>query len=146
MSFEVQGGQQLERLSHALKMAGSLDLQRELSKAISAEMKPLQEQVKNHARAILPRRGGLNRRVAASQFRTVKLRSGVRLQARSSYSLQLLDRGTVRHPVFGNRSRWVTERVRPGWWSDPVKTAAPDAQRKIQAAMDRVAAKLSQVR
>lgn len=146
MSFEVQGGEQLERLAHALKMAGSLDLQRELSKAISAEMKPLQEQVKTHARAILPRRGGLNRRVAASQFKTVKLRGGVRLQARSSYSLQLLDRGTVRHPVFGNRSRWVTERVRPGWWSDPVKTAAPDAQRKIQAAMDRVAAKLSQVR
>src|SRR5215217_7214442 len=98
MSFEVRGGEQLEKLSHALKMAGSLDLQRELSKAITAEMKPLREQVKNNAVAILPRRGGLNKRVAASQLRTVKLRDGVRLQARSSYSLQLLDRGIVRHP------------------------------------------------
>ena len=143
--FEVHGGEQLERLSQALKRAGSLDLQRELSKAITAEMKPLREQVKNNAVATLPRRGGLNKRVANSQLRTVKLRGGVRLQARSSYSLKLLDRGIVAHPVFGNRSRWVTEKVRPGWWSNPTKAAAPDVQKKLQAAMDQVAAKLSRV-
>lgn len=36
-----------------------------------------------------------------------------------------LDHGSWRHPLFGNRSRWFEQRVRPGWFDETGKAAHP---------------------
>lgn len=65
-----------------------------------------------------------------------------------------LNRGTLRHPVFGRSGRrksgssyrrpWVAQRVGAGWFSDPFERARPAALGKIQDAWDRVATKVNE--
>jgi hypothetical protein len=35
--------------------------------------------------------------------------------------LQSLDRGRLRHPLFGNRRYWYMQAVRPGWFTSAVE-------------------------
>lgn len=42
-----------------------------------------------------------------------------------------------KHPVFGNRSVWVTQTpLRPGWFSDAFDNKRDDVQRDIQSKLD----------
>lgn len=44
-----------------------------------------------------------------------------------------IDEGRLRHPVFGNRKRWVTQTARPaGWWSHTVQTGTPRMQAEVE--------------
>lgn len=142
MSVEIKGAEQLAALAKQLKDAGEKDLQRELNKAINKAVVPMRDAIKASARSTLPRQGGLNQKVARSKFRTVKRSGGVRLQATNSYGLAQLNKGTVRHPVFGNREVWVTQKVTPGFWDDPTEKAAPQVRRDIEAAVADVAKRI----
>jgi hypothetical protein len=144
VSVEIRGVEQLAALSKALKAAGDKELQSELSKGISAATRPMINSVKQSARAQLPQRGGLAKRVAATSIRTSRTRQGVRLRARNANlkGLAAIDRGIVRHPVFGNRNEWVTQRVNPGFWTEPLEASAPEARREIEAAMRTVIQKI----
>ncbi len=147
--IEIRGVEKLAALSKALKEAGDKGLQRELATAINRAMKPVREAAKRSALDTLPAGGGLNRRVAGSRFRTVRRASsravGVRLTAANAYRLGELDKGRVRHPVFGDRDTWVTQQVAPGWWTNPTEAAAADVRKAIEGAMDEVARKLSRL-
>jgi len=45
-----------------------------------------------------------------------------------------LNNGVWRHPVFGDRERWVTQRVAPGaWFDDPARRDGPRARDRILA-------------
>jgi hypothetical protein len=148
----VKGAEQLARLSRQLKEAGDKGLQRELTKAISQAVKPLKSELPASARSHLPRRGGLAERVAASKVgfsrRTKGNTVGLRVQAKNAYHLAQMDKGHVRHPVFKrkeerNRSAVrVTQKVDPGWFTDPTEAAAPRIRREVQQAMDTVAKKI----
>jgi hypothetical protein len=48
-----------------------------------------------------------------------------------------------RHPVFGHRAVWVTQTGRP-WWDVTTARLAPGIRTEIQAAVDRVAAKIEE--
>lgn len=45
--------------------------------------------------------------------------------------------GTFRHPVFGHRDRWVTQKARPFLYRAAAEEA-PEAERRIAAAVDKV--------
>lgn len=55
----------------------------------------------------------------------------------------LLDHGSWRHPLFGNRSRWFEQRVTPGWFDETGRAAHPGftlaAERGLEAAAEQVA-------
>lgn len=144
--IEIRGAEQLAALSKKLKAAGNRELQQELSHGILQAVKPVITAARESARSTLPRRGGLAARVANSSIRTMSPGgarfSGVRLQAKNQYSLGRLDRGINRHPVYGNRRVWVTQKVTPGWWTKPTKEAAPQARAQVEQAMQRVANKI----
>ena len=145
--IEIRGAEQLARLSKALKAAGDRELQRELSRGISQAMKPVMADVRQSAQRTLPSRGGLAQKVARTPMRITR-RAGsqiayVRLQAKSPYHLGQLNRGILHHPVFGNRSVWVTQRVESGWWTRPTEAAAVQVRRELLTAMNRVAAKIN---
>jgi len=149
VSVQTRGADKLARVSAALRAAGDKDLQRELRRAMSRTTKPLRKAARDGALQILPHRGGLDEHVAATAriaTRVTANSSGARLRitGTSRDNLRRMDEdGLVAHPVFGNRKKWVIERVRPGWFTNPLTLAAQGAvPKEIDAALDDVARKL----
>lgn len=54
-----------------------------------------------------------------------------------------LNRGTLRHPLFGNRQWWVDQKVRRGFVDRPVDRLGPVASRQMQIVVDKVAEKIA---
>jgi len=79
---------------------------------VQSMVPPIETAVDEHARAILPKRGGLNEWVASApikaSIRTGARSAGVRLRmGRNSLKkrsdLDAIDKGMVRHPTYGRR-------------------------------------------
>lgn len=51
-----------------------------------------------------------------------------------------LNREDFRHPVFGNREKWVTQRGAPGWFDDPLR----ERRDEMRAAVERAVEDMSQ--
>ncbi len=133
MDVEVQGGDEVRRIAARLRhAANSRETQNAINRGLRRVAKPLIQDIKTEARATLPRSGGLAAYIAKASFTavassgTVKI-SAVRTKATGEVDLKLIDRGRVRHPVFGSR-KWVLQNVRPGFISRPVEDAGPAAQ------------------
>lgn len=139
MFVEVRGIDQLGDLAKKLRRAGRKDLQKELYAALNRATKKPRAEVQRRARQTLPRRGGLAARVATSRLSTRRRRSGVRVIDAGNLSLSAIDAGTVTHPVFGRRSTWVRQSVRPGFFTRPMLRSAPEARREIERALGRIA-------
>jgi hypothetical protein len=156
VTVRTVGEQKLARLGRALKDAGDKDLQRELRRAMQRGGKPLKDAARKGALERLPKRGGLAERVATSKFgvrtSTTGRGASVRVIGRSGYDLQGMDEGEIRHPVFGDPHvrvlagrrewKWVSQPVKPGWFSDAEEAAAPKVRDELVKAIDIVAAKL----
>jgi hypothetical protein len=105
--------------------------------------KPMVDAAKESARENLPHSGGLNTYVAdgakiAARNRVSVARSvGVRIVAtEGGVNLTRMDKGVVRHPVYGNRSVWVNQDIASGWFTKPLNERAPVAQAEIVMAMN----------
>jgi hypothetical protein len=69
-----------------------------------------------------------------------KLRqAGVRVTATSrkgkGVDLNALDRGRLRHPLFGNRRHWYGQTVPVGWFARPMEANADNVQRELRQAV-----------
>lgn len=140
--FEIHGADQFLALSKALKHAGRTELRKELNKRIRVAAKPLIPKARAEAMARLPQRGGLAKQVSKEPMR-VQTRTGrdpgVRIVVgKRGGGARQANRGRLRHPVFGNRERWVTQQVKPGWFDDPMAASAPDVRRGVEAAMQSI--------
>jgi hypothetical protein len=144
--FDIRGGaEQLADIGKMLRQAGNKDLRRVFYRALQRSAKPLVADARENARDILPKRGGLNERVAKSKFRT-KVRAGgrnpgVRITA-TGLDARLDTKGRLRHPTFGNRDLWYEQKVKSGWFTDAMERGAPHVRREMLAAMDDIAKKL----
>lgn len=143
MVVELQlQGDALRALQRKLKAMDAKELRRELNKGIREGAKPLVDDARAAARANLPREGGLAERIATKPTAISSTATGVRVRVRGSDATSL-DRGILRHPVFGNRDVWVTRNIRPGWFTDAMKREAPKVRPHILAAMERIAEKIA---
>lgn len=144
--IEVSGAEQLAALSKRLKEAGEKGLQRELNKGIREAVEPFREAVRQSALNKLPRKGGLAQRVAdqvVPRPRKVNNSKGVGLRLiatgrQGMRSLAALDAGKIRHPVFGDTEKWVSQLVQAHVWSQPAEDLGPGVARQVQAAINRV--------
>lgn len=146
MEVEVRGAEQLEQLARRLRQVGDKGLNRRFSAGLNRAAKPLKEAAKASARSRLPARGGLAARVVGAKYSTRRRRDGIRITARAGtqrVDLEALDRGEVRHPVFGDRRVWVRQRVVPGWWTRPMQDGAPAVRRELERVMDEVSRELT---
>lgn len=146
VDLRIQGADQLRDLSARLKEAGDKGLRKELMRGIQRSARPLRAAVKEAALRELPSGGGLNRFVADSKV-SVRTRSGrnagIRLVGtKSGHDLKAIDRGKVRHPVFG-KSVWVDQSVDPGWWSQTLADHSDDIRAEIVNVLDDVARRLA---
>lgn len=153
MGFNVRvESRDLYTVSRALKKVGDKGLGRQMSKALLDASKELRSAIRTSANTLMPHEGGyaavlsksLRFRQNAQATRTTarvvfKVYAAGRKEQRDVPSL---NRGRLRKPLFGNRRRWFSQRVRPGFVDRPVDRAAPDIARKMQAVIDYVADQL----
>jgi hypothetical protein len=101
----IKGTNDFLALSKALKDAGETGLRRELHAAMRQAAKPLLPKVKDAARASLPKRGGLNARIAKAPLRT-QVRTGAKTAGVRIVGTKVdprINTGRVYHPVFGRK-------------------------------------------
>lgn len=133
----ADGADELRQLGTALKGAEKV-IRKETLASLKATTAPLGTAVKAEA-ATLPSRGGLAGKVAATRV-TTKVRmsgrqAGVRIVGTGRLNIDALDRGSLRHPLFGNKAHWFGQSVRPGWWSRPIEDAAPQIAADLEQAI-----------
>ena len=147
-----QRGKGFDTLSAKFRAAGNegKGLRKALYKEILRETKPLKQDAKRNAKAILPKRGGLARRVAASSFSTktriIGAGAGVSIIAKGkgqARGVKQIDAGRVRHPIWGRKNRWVTQSVTPGWFTKAMEKGAGKIRDGVQRAVNDVLRKLS---
>lgn len=147
MAEVVSGSRQLAELAARLKVAGARDLRLQLLRGMKAAAKPLVPKVQDAARNQLPKRGGLNEHVGGQRVsvsvRTGARTAGVRLTT-TAPDTQQTDSGIVRHPVFGNRKKWVVQKIpaATGWWSATLEREGPSTAPHLLEAMEVVAAQV----
>lgn len=145
--FQVSGTSDFLRLSKALKAAGETELRKELNKGLKVAAKPLIPKARASAKASLPKRGGLAKRVAASPMRA-QVRTGrdpgVRITVGRGRTAWAANHGEVKHPVFGNREVWETQKLpQPDWFDRPMKEALPTVRPEVEKALQAVVEKIA---
>lgn len=53
-----------------------------------------------------------------------------------------LNQGRLRHPVFGNKRRWVNQYASPPWWDTVVRRHTPRMEREVARVLDDVRRRL----
>lgn len=148
--IDVVGLESLARLSRALREAGDQGkgLKRQMNRSLSQETKKTRADMRKAISPALPHSGGL----AADVLRSTRFSSnvstgsnpGVRIKARGRRSIRRMNAtGSFRHPVFGRRDTWVTQRPTAAlkdFLDRPFVAAKPDLQRAVLQALARVRA------
>lgn len=114
----------------------------EVSRAIHAGSGKIQRKRSHGLRATIAR--SIQTKITTSGSRTgVRIRiDGTKLPADQQKLPKALDSANGwRHPVFGNKSVWVTQKGQP-WWAVTVNKHRDDIRAKIRAAIDSTVSKL----
>lgn len=146
--IEVRGLDDLARLAPAMRAAGEQGkgLRRQLNSSLNAETKPTRIAMRAGIVPGLPKSGGLAADVLKStrfstSIRTAPGSAGVSIRARGRRSIRRMnDRGSVRHPIWGRRSAWVTQTkgLHLGFLTKPFQKSAPRVQQAVLSAIARV--------
>lgn len=153
----VTGEDDLRRVAARLKANGNPKaIRQEMLKGLRDATKPAVVAAKDAALRLPSKRpakaGGLRRRTARATRAKVRLTGrdvGIRVAvARAPLGPagrvpQLMNRGDFRHPVFGDRDKWVTQHGRPGWFDRANKTEASKVREGARAVLDNIERKLS---
>jgi hypothetical protein len=126
------------------KMATRLKVEaRQLPPEVVREMQEqgekLKRDIEQRAATILPKSGGLATAISKMDMTVKKIPNGVTLEANSRYNLETIDRGSVVHPVYGNRRAMVRQAVSAGFWSEPLKANEPAFVAAVERALDKMA-------
>jgi hypothetical protein len=131
-----------------LRKAASRSLTREIRGAVVDSVKPLQPMLVVSASGYMPRGYGptlaADMRMKTTTVLAVSrgVRVSVTIFARGKKELRdvaALNRGMLRHPLFGNRGHWYAQRVKSGFVDDPVARLRPMIVKKVDDAASRVA-------
>lgn len=135
-------GPDFDALAQRLSTAGT-NLDRIIGETVDRELGTLPEAVRASALRTLPSSGGLNQRVAG-RVRPQKRASAREVTvfavgSKGLKELAALDRGKLRHPVYGNREAWVSQSVPRKFWTRPLLERADAIKRAVKARMKRLA-------
>lgn len=124
--------------------AGDVELWKATRRNLIVAVQPARPAIRASARATLPKTGGLNEWVASASINTQILTgprsAGVRLRVRKKgHDMADVDKGVVRHPVFGNRKAWTVTNVEPGFATKPVEKLTPAITASVLLAMRQAA-------
>lgn len=147
----IRGAEDFLKLSKALKAAGQKELRNELHKAMKATAKPLLPKVRQSARDSLPKRGGLNERIAKKPYRT-QVRTGAATAGVRIVGAKVdprINQGRLVHPIFGRKGKpkpgqanTAIQAVKPGYFDEPLKESGPAVREDLIKALETFAATL----
>lgn len=131
---------QVRKVQAELRRLGDKDLMKAFYAGLNRATKPMKAAALTKGTTRLPRRGGLAQQVASkTKLGTNTARGSVAIFARGRSQARRINEGQVRHPVYGRRGAWVTQSVRPGWFTDPMQDGAPIARREVHDLLDDLA-------
>lgn len=150
LTFRIAAGQEWKTTAAALRAIDG-DLADQLRKQMVDALSPFVAQVKRNVRDI-PAAGrsgstGLRRRIA----RGVVVRGGTRGEPNlrvvatmenpqeQNLPAYLDDPAGWRHPVFGNRHKWVSQHTGGSWFADTLDRSEPDIQQRLRDVLDAAA-------
>lgn len=144
--MRVDGSAQLREIAIRLRSAaGGRETKILLARDLRAAAQPMVAAVAASALANLPKKGGLNTRVAGQRV-TVSVGmaargAGVTLKTKT-HDTYATNRGYVRHPYFGvwyeNSPRQIIDPA-AGWWTKPLERLSPAVTPLLLVTMERVA-------
>ncbi|MHC3392095.1 hypothetical protein ACLQ2E_21910 [Streptomyces lavendulocolor] len=161
-SVQILGTGQLLELNRRLRAAGHDNLRRSMLRRVRRAAEPLRDDMQQTIRSLpitsQQRRGG-SRGGPSPTTRPLRatIAEAVRLSVRTSSQVgarvwldraslptdlrgmpAALNSGRVRHPVFGNRRRWVQQNTTPLWWDQVVRTHTPRMTAEVARVLDDV--------
>jgi hypothetical protein len=147
MASRVTGQAQLRAVEARLSAAGPR-LSKENAQALAKVAPDIARAIRAEVPTHLPRRNGYAALLAGDlEFQAnIKVGRGMTLTVwangkRERRDVPAINRGVLRHPVFGNRQVWVAQRagVRKGFVDDGIRKAEPLIVRSIRNAAEKVA-------
>lgn len=145
--LNVRGVDELRDIGEALKDAPQ-ELRRELFRAINSATKEPRRKALEELVDVLPDSGGassaIRKDTKMNTRRNLRGRNvGVRITAKSPRTVQRMNQGILRHPVFGNRHIWVNQEIQPGWFTRPMENSSDDVRTALLGALDRIAGQIA---
>lgn len=149
LDVKVIGSEDLRRVAKTIRQRGAKEIQKEMLKGIRDATKQVGQEVRKDLPSHLPDRYAqvLGK---ALRFTTRTKTSGwpeITVTARAKGKVQpraiaAINRGTLRHPLYGNRKHWYAQRVTPKFFDTPAERVLRDVQRAAAKAVERAAAQL----
>ncbi|WP_406000686.1 hypothetical protein [Streptomyces sp. NBC_00829] len=162
-SVQILGTGQLLELSRKLKAAGGARLKANFGRRVRRAAEPLRDDMRQTIRILPiksdPRKSG-NRGGPSPISRPLRatIAEQVRIAVRTSgnpgarvwldkgglppglpgVAEALNSKGRNRHPVFGNKRRWVQQTTTPLWWDRTVRAHTPRMTREIAHVLEDV--------
>ncbi|MGW0032126.1 hypothetical protein ACWDXD_20150 [Streptomyces sp. NPDC003314] len=161
-SVQITGTGQLINLSRRLRAAGGprlkANLQRRIRRAAEPLHRDMQQTIRNLPITSQARKAG-SRGGSSPTTRPLRdtIATAVRISVRTSSTPgarvwidrsalpsdlrgmpSALNEGRIRHPVFGNRRRWVQQNTTPLWWDKTVTRHTPRMQAEVARVLDDV--------
>lgn len=143
----MSGGADLDKVVQGLRRVGDQGLGKQMAKQLRAATEPLRKDIRAEVPKAMPSgyapilSKSLRFRQSVQPGRTTA-RVLLRVHAdgqRERRDLPALNRGVLRHPVYGDRNRWVAQRVRRGVVDRPVDRLGPEVRRQMAAVVQYVA-------
>lgn len=151
MALRLEGTDDLQRIADALAETGDKALINRVRKGLRDAGKPIGLRVLDRGADEMPHRKGLSDRIketgrvsvnSALNGRVANISVVLRTQGAD---LRAMNRGNLRHPVFGNRAVWTWQPVPSGSWSRAFEAERGEATAAVlkaaQDALDDVARK-----
>lgn len=155
----------LLELSRRLRAAGNENIRQSMHRRIRRAAEPLRNDLQDTMRSLDIRRPGRSTRPGGPSPTTRPLRATIADAIRISVRMggnpgatvwvdkgrlppdlknmpKVINDGRIRHPVFGNRRRWVTQWAQPPWWDTTVRRNTPRMEREVARIVDDVRRRL----
>jgi hypothetical protein len=166
-SVQIVGTGQLLELQRRLRAAGHENLRASMQRRIRRAAEPLKADMQQTIRSLRiqsqPRKAG-SRGGSSPTSRPLRatIAAAVRISVRTTGSPgarvwidrgslpsdlrgmpAALNSGRIRHPVFGNRRRWVQQNTTPLWWEATVRKHTPRMTAEVARVVDDVRNRLT---
>ncbi|MFI6681873.1 hypothetical protein [Kribbella sp. NPDC050470] len=149
--IRVEGADKFGILGKALRKYGDKELRKELYAGINRAVKPLTESVKDSTTQYFPRRYALElakylrvrTRRRAGKDPAIYLVGRAKTKQGKDRDLASLNRGRLRHPLYGNRRYWYDQDVDPNWWDDPLIQGSDQVREEIVNVLDDIGIRLA---
>lgn len=135
MAIRTKGADDLNQLGAALKEAGDRDLTKQLRKEFREIGRPIGRKVLIKGAEEMPQRNGFAARVVEQGRVGIGASLGGRITSvriilkNKGVDLRRVDRGILRHPVWGNRENWVAQQVPEGAFTRAFNSEAKEARK-----------------